>query len=95
MRMLLRRMHVCVYAADTSATQVAGQLSSNGVVEAVKLAQAGGLPTRYNYDELWDRKGMDMGVLLRAHWRRTGTQFPCFTSTNAHMCTLVLVNKGN
>ncbi len=27
--------------------KVAGQLSSNGVVEAVKLAQAGGLPTRY------------------------------------------------
>ena len=26
--------------------KVAGQLSSNGVVEAVKLAQAGGLPTR-------------------------------------------------
>jgi myosin heavy subunit len=75
MRVLLIRMHACACAADTYATQVAGQLSSNGVVEAVKLAQAGGLPTRYNYDELWDRKGMDMGVLLRAHWRRTGTSF--------------------
>jgi hypothetical protein len=53
-------------------SKVAGQLSSNGVVEAVKLAQAGGLPTRYSYDELWDRKGMDLGVVLRAHWRRTG-----------------------
>lgn len=53
-------------------SKVAGQLSSNGVVEAVKLAQAGGLPTRYNYDELWDRKGMDLGVVLRAHWRRMG-----------------------
>jgi tRNA A37 threonylcarbamoyladenosine biosynthesis protein TsaE len=53
-------------------SKVAGQLSSNGVVEAVKLAQAAGLPTRYSYDELWDRKGMDLGVVLRAHWRRTG-----------------------
>ena len=53
-------------------SKVAGQLSSNGVVEAVKLAQAGGLPTRYSYDELWDRKGMDLGVVLRAHWRNSG-----------------------
>jgi hypothetical protein len=53
-------------------SKVAGQLSSNGVVKAVKLAQAGGLPTRYNYEELWDRKGMDLGVVLRALWRRAG-----------------------
>ena len=63
-------------------SKVAGQLSSNGVVEAVKLAQAGGLPTRYSYGELWDRKGMDLGVVLRAHWRRTGkkagmSEAPC------------------
>ena len=55
-------------------SKVAGQLSSNGVVQAVKLAQAGGLPTRYSYDELWDRKGMDLGVVLRAHWRRIGAK---------------------
>jgi hypothetical protein len=48
------------------------ECNTSGVVEAVKLAQAGGLPTRYNYDELWDRKGMDLGVVLRAHWRRSG-----------------------
>ncbi len=42
------------------------------MVEAVKLAQAGGLPTRYSYAELWDRAGMDLGLLLQALWRRKG-----------------------
>ena len=51
-------------------SKVAGQLSSNGVVGAVKLAQAGGLPTRYSYQDLWDRHGMDLGVVLQALWRR-------------------------
>jgi hypothetical protein len=31
-------------------------------VEAVRLAAAGGLPTRYAYGELWDRRGMDLQV---------------------------------
>jgi len=54
--------------------KVAGQLSSNGVVEAVKLAQAGGLPTRYAYTELWDRSAMDLQILLKAKWRREGVK---------------------
>jgi hypothetical protein len=45
-------------------------------VEAVRLAAAGGLPTRYAYGELWDRRGMDLQVILhstspihRPEWR--------------------------
>ncbi len=36
-------------------------------VEAVRLAAAGGLPTRYAYGELWDRRGMDLQVTPRIH----------------------------
>ena len=45
-------------------SKVIAALAAVEQVEAVRLAAAGGLPTRYAYGELWDRRGMDLQVTL-------------------------------
>jgi hypothetical protein len=63
-------------------SKVIAALAAVEQVEAVRLAAAGGLPTRYAYGELWDRRGMDLQVTLLRIFSPVPPRFTQLCSSN-------------